>query len=99
MRTALTEQVADEPLRDSLLQAFTQMADHMVNTDSRVQLRPRPPAPTTRNRMNKILLALCLACPLTALVSPIEVGQPLPVPTLQNSSMSRRGASHPTPNW
>ena len=35
MRTALTEQVADEPLRDSLLQAFTQMADHMVNTDGR----------------------------------------------------------------
>ena len=34
--------------------------------------------------MNKILLALCLACPLTALAGPIEVGQPLPVPTLQN---------------
>ena len=35
MRTALTEQVADEDLRASLLQAFTQMADHMVNTDGR----------------------------------------------------------------
>ena len=34
--------------------------------------------------MNKILLALCLACPLTALAGPIEVGQPLPVPTLHN---------------
>lgn len=35
MRTALTEQVADEALRDGLLQAFTQMAEHMVNTDGR----------------------------------------------------------------
>jgi hemoglobin len=33
MRTALTEQVVDEDLRASLLQAFTQMADHMVNTE------------------------------------------------------------------
>lgn len=32
MRTALTEQVADEPLRAGLLKAFTDMADHMVNT-------------------------------------------------------------------
>jgi hemoglobin len=35
MRTALTEQVADESLRGGLLQAFTQMADHMVNTGDR----------------------------------------------------------------
>lgn len=35
MRTALTEQVADEPLRAGLLKAFTDMADHMVNTDGR----------------------------------------------------------------
>ncbi|MCK6423926.1 MAG: group II truncated hemoglobin [Burkholderiaceae bacterium] len=35
MRSALTEQVADEALRDGLLQAFTQMAEHMVNTDGR----------------------------------------------------------------
>ncbi len=35
MRTALTEQVADEDLRASLLQAFTQMAGHMVNTEGR----------------------------------------------------------------
>lgn len=34
MRTALTEQVGDERLRDHLLQAFTQMANHMVNTDA-----------------------------------------------------------------
>ena len=36
MRTALTEQVADEPLRAGLLKAFADMADHMVNTDGRV---------------------------------------------------------------
>lgn len=35
MRTALTEQVADEPLRTGLLKAFTDMADHMVNTAAR----------------------------------------------------------------
>lgn len=35
MRTALSEQVADDPLREGLLLAFTQMADHMVNTDGR----------------------------------------------------------------
>jgi len=35
MRTALTEQVADESLRAGLLNAFTQMADHMVNTGER----------------------------------------------------------------
>lgn len=33
MRTALTEQVADESLRAGLLKAFGDMADHMVNTD------------------------------------------------------------------
>ena len=32
MATALTEQVADTQLRDSLIQTFAQMADHMVNT-------------------------------------------------------------------
>ena len=36
MRTALNEQVTDEHLRTGLLQVFTQMADHMVNTDGRV---------------------------------------------------------------
>lgn len=35
MRTALTEQVADEPLRAGLLKAFGDMADHMVNTGDR----------------------------------------------------------------
>ena len=35
MRTALTEQVADESLRTGLLTAFTDMADHMVNTGDR----------------------------------------------------------------
>lgn len=35
MRTALTEQVADEPLRTGLLKAFSDMAEHMVNTDGR----------------------------------------------------------------
>jgi hemoglobin len=33
MRTALTEQVADESLHAGLLKAFTDMAHHMVNTD------------------------------------------------------------------
>jgi hemoglobin len=32
MRTALPEQVGDEPLRAGVLKAFTNMADHMVNT-------------------------------------------------------------------
>lgn len=32
MRTALTEQVTDDHLRDGLIQTFAQMADHMVNT-------------------------------------------------------------------
>ena len=35
MRTVLTEQVAGEPLCAGLLKAFTQMADHMVNTGER----------------------------------------------------------------
>lgn len=35
MRTTLTEQVTDETLRDGLIQAFAQMADHMVNTSGR----------------------------------------------------------------
>lgn len=34
--------------------------------------------------MNKLLLALCLACPLWASAGPIEVGQPLPTLSLQN---------------
>jgi hemoglobin len=35
MRTALTEQVADQNLREALIQTFAQMADHMVNTGDR----------------------------------------------------------------
>ena len=35
MTMALTEQVTDETLRDSLIQIFAQMADHMINTDER----------------------------------------------------------------
>jgi hemoglobin len=35
MRTALTEQVADQNLREGLIQTFAQMADHMVNTGDR----------------------------------------------------------------
>jgi hemoglobin len=35
MRTALTEQVTDESLHAGLLKAFTDMADHMVNTADR----------------------------------------------------------------
>jgi hemoglobin len=35
MRTALTEQVDDENLRERLIQTFAHMADHMVNTDDR----------------------------------------------------------------
>ncbi|WP_234267263.1 group II truncated hemoglobin [Hydrogenophaga sp. NFH-34] len=35
MRTALAEEVADAPLRAGLLQALTQMAEHMVNTGDR----------------------------------------------------------------
>jgi hemoglobin len=38
MRTALTEQVADEDFRKGLINAFAQMADHMVNAPS--QARP-----------------------------------------------------------
>lgn len=34
MTQALTEQVADENLRSGLIRTFTQMADHMVNTES-----------------------------------------------------------------
>jgi hypothetical protein len=34
--------------------------------------------------MNKLLLALCLACPLWATANPVESGQPLPMLTLQN---------------
>ena len=34
--------------------------------------------------MNKLLLAFCLACPLGTWAGPIEAGQPLPAPTLQN---------------
>ena len=37
MRTALTEQVADETLRTWLLNTFTQMADHMINTEERAR--------------------------------------------------------------
>ena len=33
MTQALTEQVTDERLRDSLIQTFAQMADHMINTE------------------------------------------------------------------
>lgn len=33
MTQALTEEVADEALRTSLIGIFSQMADHMVNTD------------------------------------------------------------------
>lgn len=40
MRTALSEQVADEPLRAGLLKAFGDMADHMVNTDGRAGCGP-----------------------------------------------------------
>ncbi|MEZ5706959.1 MAG: group II truncated hemoglobin [Burkholderiaceae bacterium] len=35
MTLALHEQVVDEALRDGLIQAFAQMADHMVNTGDR----------------------------------------------------------------
>jgi hemoglobin len=35
MRTALTEQVADQYLRAALTRVFTDMADHMVNTGDR----------------------------------------------------------------
>jgi len=34
--------------------------------------------------MNKLLLTLCLACPLWALADPVKPGQPLPALTLQN---------------
>ena len=34
MTQALTEQVADAGLRDSLIHRFAQMADHMINIDS-----------------------------------------------------------------
>lgn len=34
MTQALTEQVADENLRSGLIRTFTQMADHLVNTES-----------------------------------------------------------------
>jgi hypothetical protein len=34
--------------------------------------------------MNRLLLALCLACPLWALAGPVEPGHPLPTLTLQN---------------
>lgn len=33
MRAAINEQVADEQLRNGLLKAFSDMADHMINTD------------------------------------------------------------------
>ncbi len=33
MRLTLTEQVEDAGLRDSLIETFQKMADHMVNTD------------------------------------------------------------------
>jgi hemoglobin len=35
MTQALTEQVADERLRDSLIHTFAQMADHMINAEGR----------------------------------------------------------------
>ena len=35
MRTALNEQVTDDALRDALTRAFSDMANHMVNTDGR----------------------------------------------------------------
>ena len=35
MRTALAEQVADEDVRKGLINAFAQMADHMVNAPNR----------------------------------------------------------------
>lgn len=35
MTTALTEQVADEALRNNLIHTFAQMADHMINTEGR----------------------------------------------------------------
>ena len=35
MTQALTEQVADDRLRDSLIHTFAQMADHMINTEGR----------------------------------------------------------------
>lgn len=38
MRTALAEQVADEAFRTGLINAFAQMADHMVNAPN----QPRP---------------------------------------------------------
>lgn len=38
MRTALAEQVSDDDLRKGLINAFAQMADHMVNAPN----RPRP---------------------------------------------------------
>jgi hemoglobin len=34
MRTALAEQVADEDFRKGLINAFAQMADHMVNVSA-----------------------------------------------------------------
>lgn len=34
MQQALAEQVADQALRSGLIATFTQMADHMVNTDA-----------------------------------------------------------------
>lgn len=37
MTQALTEQVADLPLREALIDRFTQMADHMVNTAAGAQ--------------------------------------------------------------
>jgi hypothetical protein len=33
MTQALTEQVADPTLRDSLTETFAQMANHLINTD------------------------------------------------------------------
>ena len=38
MRTALAEQVSDDDLRKGLINAFAQMADHMVNAPN----QPRP---------------------------------------------------------
>lgn len=35
MRTALTEQVANKVLRERLIGVFSDMADHMLNTDNR----------------------------------------------------------------
>lgn len=44
MRMALDETVADETLRDGLMRAFSQMADHLVNQDGRERCTEAEPA-------------------------------------------------------